>query len=662
MKYYVKKYQNASESLNKNYPDYVMQHFWNGDKEGFEKAKQEFDSYYGSYLPEIEITATKPTQSKSTNWTSEHNVKEDNKKYEKSHQAESQKIASAVSSTMNDVGNKIGLGMTAALGAGYLAPATMAGWSAFSAAHPFVAAGVDGVLTGHGIYNLFGENGVQKTYKHFKNGEVGKGILSGAVDALDVMGGVGVFNKTRQGITTLKNLTSPDNIGKNFLMPAGDFVLRHPNLSNKIVRVVKPDGKYIKAINQYNLDRARYGGTDVTLNGAFVIPHKVGGMPVSFYNAINEGRYLPAMSFAQKKNYIQNLKNKYADIIENHTLPANKEHILQEALMAKANADSKVLDPESYELYYKYMKAYEDASQRGITTVQASDFDAIAAQYGLTPSDIRGLRYAKKIDPEVLQKEMELSNKVKSKTVDDYMPASIQERPKLILNNKYNDYYGGYYTPEDNTVTLVTKTDMTNNILQNLDAKDHNSIEWSAAHELDHWIQYSLPKVLNAAVYHPMGYPHINQYTRSDFMQDFPSLKYVPYNEWYSSPHEWRSELAGFMRVKNAPKDVSKWDASLRGDFNTFMDRRFRSTAEDVKQHTGQSLGDVTLDMFTKGYKQGGSIHIKEKNKGKFTESAKRAGKSVQEHARDVVNNPKASKLQKKRAQFALNAKKFKHD
>lgn len=60
-------------------------------------------------------------------------------------------------------------------------------------------------------------------------------------------------------------------------------------------------------------------------------------------------------------------------------------------------------------------------------------------------------------------------------------------------------------------------------------------------------------------------------------------------------------------------------------------------------------------------YKKGGSIHIKEKNKGKFTESAKRAGKSVQEHAKDVVKDPKATKLQKKRAQFALNAKKWKH-
>lgn len=59
--------------------------------------------------------------------------------------------------------------------------------------------------------------------------------------------------------------------------------------------------------------------------------------------------------------------------------------------------------------------------------------------------------------------------------------------------------------------------------------------------------------------------------------------------------------------------------------------------------------------------KKGGYIHIKKQNRGKFTESAKRAGKSVQEHARDVVNDPKATKLQKRRAQFALNAKKFKH-
>ncbi|UVX68332.1 MAG: hypothetical protein [Bacteriophage sp.] len=43
-------------------------------------------------------------------------------------------------------------------------------------------------------------------------------------------------------------------------------------------------------------------------------------------------------------------------------------------------------------------------------------------------------------------------------------------------------------------------------------------------------------------------------------------------------------------------------------------------------------------------YKYGG-IHIKKKNRGKFTKSAKAAGQSVQEHAHSVMNNPKASTL-----------------
>lgn len=59
-------------------------------------------------------------------------------------------------------------------------------------------------------------------------------------------------------------------------------------------------------------------------------------------------------------------------------------------------------------------------------------------------------------------------------------------------------------------------------------------------------------------------------------------------------------------------------------------------------------------------FKNGSGIHIKEKNKGKFTASAKAAGQSVQEHAKSVLNNPNA--LQKKRANFARNAAKWKHE
>ena len=58
-------------------------------------------------------------------------------------------------------------------------------------------------------------------------------------------------------------------------------------------------------------------------------------------------------------------------------------------------------------------------------------------------------------------------------------------------------------------------------------------------------------------------------------------------------------------------------------------------------------------------FKSGGSgIHIKPENKGKFSASAKRAGEGVQEHAHKVMNDPNATTLQKKRANFAIQAKK----
>lgn len=59
--------------------------------------------------------------------------------------------------------------------------------------------------------------------------------------------------------------------------------------------------------------------------------------------------------------------------------------------------------------------------------------------------------------------------------------------------------------------------------------------------------------------------------------------------------------------------------------------------------------------------KNGSGIHIKKKNRGKFTKSAKAAGQSVQEHAKSVLNDPNATTLQKKRANFARNAAKWHH-
>lgn len=70
------------------------------------------------------------------------------------------------------------------------------------------------------------------------------------------------------------------------------------------------------------------------------------------------------------------------------------------------------------------------------------------------------------------------------------------------------------------------------------------------------------------------------------------------------------------------------------------------------------------INNLTQILKRGNKIHIKKENRGKFTKSAKAAGHSVQEHARAVLNDPNATPLQKKRANFARNAAKWhrKHD
>lgn len=65
------------------------------------------------------------------------------------------------------------------------------------------------------------------------------------------------------------------------------------------------------------------------------------------------------------------------------------------------------------------------------------------------------------------------------------------------------------------------------------------------------------------------------------------------------------------------------------------------------------------MEIFGIPYLKTGGIHIKKKNRGKFTASAKAAEQSVQEHARSVLNNPNATPLQKKRANFARNSAKW---
>lgn len=71
--------------------------------------------------------------------------------------------------------------------------------------------------------------------------------------------------------------------------------------------------------------------------------------------------------------------------------------------------------------------------------------------------------------------------------------------------------------------------------------------------------------------------------------------------------------------------------------------------------------GSLTHSRYIK-FDKGGKIHIKEKNKGKFSAAAKRAGMSTQAYASHVLaNKSRYSPTLVKRANFARNASKWKH-
>ena len=95
-------------------------------------------------------------------------------------------------------------------------------------------------------------------------------------------------------------------------------------------------------------------------------------------------------------------------------------------------------------------------------------------------------------------------------------------------------------------------------------------------------------------------------------------------------------------------------------DKNSILER-MRAIALNYPQLINQSstLEPYYFSSVIQAFKKGRKIEIKKKNRGKFTASAKAHGMGVQEYARKVVNDPNATTLQKRRAQFALNSKKW---
>lgn len=116
-------------------------------------------------------------------------------------------------------------------------------------------------------------------------------------------------------------------------------------------------------------------------------------------------------------------------------------------------------------------------------------------------------------------------------------------------------------------------------------------------------------------------------------------LMYVP-NPWEVFP-EWMVQNQSFRF--NNPNDAIDFAENYKYSSPAFPE--FFGVDNSVNYNKGKDSG----------------IHIKKKNRGKFTAAAKRAGMGVQAYARKILNAPKGkySSTLRKRANFAANAAKW---
>lgn len=115
------------------------------------------------------------------------------------------------------------------------------------------------------------------------------------------------------------------------------------------------------------------------------------------------------------------------------------------------------------------------------------------------------------------------------------------------------------------------------------------------------------------------------------------------------------ARLAGISSYFSSPQ-FKEGFTGLLGQYQEYQKNLEMSKMSDSVDQRPFTVGE------DRGFKSGGGIHIKPENKGKFTAFAKRKGMGVQEAARHVLaNKDKYSSTQVKRANFARNASKWKH-
>lgn len=114
--------------------------------------------------------------------------------------------------------------------------------------------------------------------------------------------------------------------------------------------------------------------------------------------------------------------------------------------------------------------------------------------------------------------------------------------------------------------------------------------------------------------------------------------------------------LAGIFTGKNKARKKAKFLNQAAEAANNLAIDNYDFQVNDVMQNNARNAMQYAYAA------EGGPINIKKKNRGKFTESANRAGMGVQEYAKHILaNKDKYSSTLVKRANFARNAAGWKH-
>lgn len=551
--------------------------------------------------------------------------------------------------------------------------------TAFKAAHPALYAGIktglDIIFTADGVRNALSNNGIQKTYRIgkdiYQNGLTGQKAWdftkSLAGDVLDIAGTTGSVKLAKNAF----NKTIRPAIKGNALVYGSQLALEHPEIANKVLTVAdKINPRVTETINRFNIDKLASYNTDFSYKGKVLVPTSMppkrkvidrntwASAPVHFREraigvrpeqqwyteAALEGRYLPAMSLNEYRNYYKNVQNTGDESLD-YVTKFNKKQALSQAAEDKYT--------QVRDLSYRYsnegMKLTEDSyklskalNEAGVSISDSQRVYEVARQLGMTDDYTRRLKYSSQalsnpvLAGDAVAQYREGLNRLKAleaSPIESFSPLQNNLRPRISLHRNTNVFDGikrdefgrrvpvhnadGQMRYDSNTLNLALLTNP--NIVRPMRAKytGGHSVREILGHEADHWAQRKISDIKSTSrvtkdplvIGNQKPYYHINSNSR--FVRNhYPELEKVPYINWQSSPHEWRSEMVGAAFDRGASPNITKWTQDDYSAIGEFLNNRFYKVNNELHSiDPALNIGDITYDMVKKGFKQGGKLN-----------------------------------------------------